>query len=467
MRCHYEVLELDRVSCTADDIKRQYRRMALKWHPDKNHGQEEIAEANFKDVAAAYAVLSDAREKKWYDDHREAILRGSNGTRGNQDDDGEDCMDLWGYFSESCYTAMDDSESGFYRIYRDAFEQLIQQENASATKLVDYPSFGDSTLGRAEVIEFYNQWSNFVSVLTFSWEDEYNATEAPDRRVRREIEKINKKARDAGRKKYVDQVHQLVSYVRKRDPRMVVIEEAKEAKKAEEKARKEAARAEELEKRAQGREKRLALLNSEEEIARREAELEGAYLLADHSSSEDDDAWGEIGGRVRRRRKKRGKGSATAGASGGDYDSDELAEMLHKMEQMQPGVVSSKRAPIEATDESEAAEFTCELCDKTFKEAKQLQQHLNSKPHRQAAKEASKKSKKTGAAPTIKSNTVASSFKSTATEEDVEDSVTRTAEPEKEIRQKHDKKKSFQLRGKKGQAQPGSGDEAIETIFRS
>eukprot|EP00605_Chrysophyceae_sp_TOSAG23-4_P000976 GSChrysophyteH1.ASY1.ANO1.1076.1 assembled CDS len=400
MRCHYEVLELDRISCTADDIKRQYRRMALKWHPDKNHGQEEIAEANFKDVAAAYAVLSDAREKKWYDDHREAILRGSNGTRGNQDDDGEDCMDLWGYFSESCYTAMDDSESGFYRIYRDAFEQLIQQENASATKLVDYPSFGDSTLGRAEVIEFYNQWSNFVSVLTFSWEDEYNATEAPDRRVRREIEKINKKARDAGRKKYVDQVHQLVSYVRKRDPRMVVIEEAKEAKKAEEKARKEAARAEELEKRAQEREKRLALLNTK---------------------------------------------MTTHGAKSGD-----VCAGVAKRE--------AKEAPLQ---------FSCELCDKTFKEAKQLQQHLNSKPHRQAAKEASKKSKKTGAASPIKSNTVASSFKSTATEEDVEDSVIRKAEPEKEIRQKHDKKKSFQLRGKKGQAQPGSGDEAIETIFRS
>ena len=54
----------------------------------------------------------------------------------------------------------------------------------------------------SDVINFYNQWSNFVSILSFSWEDEYNPAEADHRQVRREIEKQNKRARDAGQKVY-------------------------------------------------------------------------------------------------------------------------------------------------------------------------------------------------------------------------------------------------------------------------
>ena len=74
MRCHYEVMELERSAAIAD-IKKQYKKLALKWHPDRNHGTEEIATQTFKEISAAYAVLSDPNEKKWYDDHRESILR--------------------------------------------------------------------------------------------------------------------------------------------------------------------------------------------------------------------------------------------------------------------------------------------------------------------------------------------------------------------------------------------------------
>ena len=74
MRCHYEVMELDR-SATSEIIKKQYRKLALQWHPDRNHGQEELATNKFKEISTAYSVLSDPNEKKWYDDHREDILR--------------------------------------------------------------------------------------------------------------------------------------------------------------------------------------------------------------------------------------------------------------------------------------------------------------------------------------------------------------------------------------------------------
>ena len=70
MQCHYEVLELPSRAATAEEIKKQYKRLALRHHPDKNVGQEEQATEMFKKVSASYAVLSDPQERKWYDDHR-------------------------------------------------------------------------------------------------------------------------------------------------------------------------------------------------------------------------------------------------------------------------------------------------------------------------------------------------------------------------------------------------------------
>ena len=56
-RDYYEVLEVTRTA-SADEIKKAYRKAALKHHPDKNPGDKE-AEAKFKECAEAYEVLSD------------------------------------------------------------------------------------------------------------------------------------------------------------------------------------------------------------------------------------------------------------------------------------------------------------------------------------------------------------------------------------------------------------------------
>jgi len=66
---YYKILEIEKTAGD-DEIKKAYRKMALKWHPDKNGGDEESkkqAEAKFKDINEAYSVLSDPQKKQRYD----------------------------------------------------------------------------------------------------------------------------------------------------------------------------------------------------------------------------------------------------------------------------------------------------------------------------------------------------------------------------------------------------------------
>lgn len=62
---YYKILGVER-SASPQEIKKAYRKLALKYHPDHNKG-DKAAEAKFKDVSEAYAVLSDPEKKKQYD----------------------------------------------------------------------------------------------------------------------------------------------------------------------------------------------------------------------------------------------------------------------------------------------------------------------------------------------------------------------------------------------------------------
>ncbi len=74
-RDYYEILNVER-SSDADEIKRAYRRMAMKYHPDRNPDDPE-AEAKFKELAEAYEVLSDDDTRRMYDQHGHAGVRGA------------------------------------------------------------------------------------------------------------------------------------------------------------------------------------------------------------------------------------------------------------------------------------------------------------------------------------------------------------------------------------------------------
>ena len=74
-RDYYEVLGVQK-NATADEIKKAYRKLAVKYHPDKNPGDKE-AEEKFKEAAEAYSVLSDADKKAKYDQFGHAGVDGS------------------------------------------------------------------------------------------------------------------------------------------------------------------------------------------------------------------------------------------------------------------------------------------------------------------------------------------------------------------------------------------------------
>ncbi|KAG6853795.1 hypothetical protein C0991_001384 [Blastosporella zonata] len=233
---YYNLLELDE-NATADEIKRSFRRLALIHHPDKNKDDVEGATKRFASLQQAYEVLSDEQERAWYDSHKaslvpepdaetvfEDIRKGAPPPRAR--DRGLTSRHLSRFLDASLWSDFDDGPDSFFTLYRNLFERLGAEE-AMFSADIDYPSFGFSTwLWTAQdkgddqqARLFYAAWTNFATSKDFIWSEQWNLTEAPDRRVKRLMEKDNKKARDDARREYNDTVRSLAKFIRKRDPR--------------------------------------------------------------------------------------------------------------------------------------------------------------------------------------------------------------------------------------------------------
>lgn len=73
---YYKILGVSK-GATDDDLKKAYRKLALKYHPDKNKAP--AAEERFKEIAEAYEILSDKKKRQIYDQYGEEGLSGGGG----------------------------------------------------------------------------------------------------------------------------------------------------------------------------------------------------------------------------------------------------------------------------------------------------------------------------------------------------------------------------------------------------
>ena len=73
--CYYELLQVAQ-NASPEEIKKLYKKQALKWHPDKNRDNIDNATLQFRLVQEAYEILSDPQERAFYDRNRESVMRG-------------------------------------------------------------------------------------------------------------------------------------------------------------------------------------------------------------------------------------------------------------------------------------------------------------------------------------------------------------------------------------------------------
>ncbi|XP_040052837.2 dnaJ homolog subfamily C member 21 isoform X2 [Gasterosteus aculeatus] len=344
MKCHYDILDVKR-DAGDGDLKKAYRKLALKWHPDKNLDNADEAAEYFKLIQAAYDVLSDPQERAWYDNHREALLKG--GVSGDYEDDS---IDLLQYFTVTCYSGFGDDEKGFYAVYRNLFESIVKEEMEHVKvdeeeEEEDFPPFGDSESDYDSVVHvFYGCWQSYCTRKNFAWKEEYDTRQASNRWEKRAMEKENKKTRDKARKERNELVRQLVAFVRKRDRRVQAHKKLVEEQNAEKIKKVEALRREQKLSQAKLAEEYkeqswAAMSELEKELQQIEAQCGEEF--GDASESEEDELNSEEGGEAEQ-------------PEGDGLTIDDYYDDLY-----------------------------CAACDKSFKSDKAMKNHEKSKKHRE------------------------------------------------------------------------------------
>lgn len=213
----YDLLEVDS-SAEQSELKQAYRKKALELHPDRNFQQEEAATALFAKVQAAYDLLSNADERRSYDQRR--LTSNYTSYDGN-------------YTSASTVRSLTDEltrqidsggqlDFGAVHAY---FEKLKQEEQESAFEQeLDTPSavlaqpFGGANDSWSKAKHFYAGWQNFTTVKTYRWEDIY-PNQHQSKQTARKFEQENKKVREASKREFNAAVRRAVLLLQQRDPR--------------------------------------------------------------------------------------------------------------------------------------------------------------------------------------------------------------------------------------------------------
>lgn len=216
---HYALLGLAhlRYLATEEQIRKSYREIALKYHPDKQAAlllaeeteagklaKKEEIENHFKAIQEAYEVLIDPLKRRVYDSTDEF-----------DDEIPTDC-----------------APQDFFRVFGPAF-----MRNSRWSVNQPAPSLGDDSTPLHEVDKFYDFWYSFKSWREFPHADEFDLEQAESRDHKRWMERQNAKLTEKARKEECARVRSLVDNAYKRDPRIV---KRKQLEKAEKQRKKEA-----------------------------------------------------------------------------------------------------------------------------------------------------------------------------------------------------------------------------------
>lgn len=220
---HYAVLGLKKMrsEATEDDIKRAYRKIVLKHHPDKRKGKGEDVKQDddyFHCITMAYETLGTLKNRRAFD---------------SVDPEFDDTL-----------PSQNEVKKDFYKSLSDVFRRNARWSESRKKA----PLLGDDKTVRAKVEEFYDYWYNFSSWREFSYLDEEDKEKGQDRDERRWIEKQNKAIRLQRKKEESARIRALVDLAYNNDPRVVRFKkEDKDRKLAAKRAKQDAYQAQKAE----------------------------------------------------------------------------------------------------------------------------------------------------------------------------------------------------------------------------
>ena len=96
---YYHILKVSR-DASEEELKKAYKRLAMKWHPDKNSTNKKEAEAKFKQISEAYDVLSDPQKRQIYNLYGEEALKSGQFTPTSANGGGYSARDVDDIFAE-------------------------------------------------------------------------------------------------------------------------------------------------------------------------------------------------------------------------------------------------------------------------------------------------------------------------------------------------------------------------------
>lgn len=289
-----------------------------------------------------------------YDRHREQILRGS-------DEYSDESLDVFQYFSASCYRGFDDVAGGFYAVYRDVFEKLAAEdlEFMDSDDEETIPGFGMASSDYEQVVgPFYAYWSSYCTRKSYAWLSPHNVQEIRDRRVLRHIEKDTKKLAQKARRERNDEVRALVSFVKKRDRRVIEYRKVLEERSAQ--------------NRLKQQEMRLAQIrrNQADVELMRESQMKGIGFGVDHEEQ-------------LRKLEADYRSDDSDDVDNDDDDDDAENDLVEKLKNGVDLLANGDKEEEAVLDDNEYVDHLyCVACNKSFKNESSMRNHEPSRKHR-------------------------------------------------------------------------------------